>query len=840
MNNNGRPKLRRRARPARPVLQGRGRRDKGARSSGDVNAARGLLRALPDLVLTLDRHGTILSVNRYGADVSRALCTGGSLFGCVPPEDHEATRASLAQVFTTGHPARFECRGFGPSGLATWHECRLAPLLQRRRVVSAVLIASDISGKKRAELALANAYQELDARVRERTRALSQVNERLRRENEERRQAEQTLRTIFASEPECVKLLAPDGTVQTMNPAGLAMLQADRPAQVVGQIAYGFVTPEHRDAFRELHEAAFGGGSGRLEFEAVGLKGRSLWLETHVVPLRDTAGKVVSALGITRDITERRRAEAERAAIEERYRTLVENMPAVTYLANPDATGSTIFMSRQVRDMTGFTPEEWCADPELWPNQIHPEHRERVLAEWVDSTGAGRPFRSKYRLLGKDGRLVWWRDEAHLVHDDAGRTLYHGVVLDVTAEEAEVEGRTRAEARLSRNLNRLQRLFEITAAVNRGADAGAVHELALDALIHGLGVQRASILMLDTAGAMRLVASRGLTQAYRRDVEGHSPWTQADNDPEPILITDVATATQLGPLRETILREGIGALAFIPIFKERLLGKFMLYYDAPQAPDAEDIQFAFTLARQIGLATERGRAERALHESHDSMRRLAEHLQLAREEERARIAREVHDELGQTLTALKLDLAWLKGRLVRRPELAGRVAETSGLADTAIRSVRRISTALRPVVLDDLGLAPAVEWLAHDVEARTGIRCLLGPPFEDLDAGGEVSTHIFRLFQEALTNVVRHSGATEVRITLGRSEGSLRGEIRDNGRGISLQQRADPQALGLLSMRERVRLLGGEIAIGAGPEGGTAVQFRCPKHTAKLRHAGSR
>lgn len=908
--------------------------------------------------MAVDGRGTVLSINRSENGLPLAQQVGGSLFDRIAAEDHQTLRASLAQVFTAGRPARFEGRVLGPSGSTTWYEFRVAALARRGRVNSAALVATDISGRKRAELALASAYQEADERARERTRALSRTNERLEQENEERRQAEQELRTILDTEPECVKLLAADGTLQKMNAAGLAMIQADGPEEVVGRSVYTLVAPEYRDALRQLYEGVFRGRSGQLEFEAVGLKGRRLWLETHAVPLRDAAGRIASALGITLDITERKRAEAARLSIEERYRALVENMPALAYLAEANELGSTLYIGPQVSNVTGFSAEEWTRDPALWAKRLHPEDRERVLAEWADSVNTGTPFRTKYRVLTKDGRLIWWRDEAQLVHDDSGRALFHGIVRDVTAEEAEAEKRreaeqalrhsearyrslfernltgvyrssldgrilecnaafahtygyastaevlglnasalyavaedraefvarlqreralvsyeatgrrrdgsafpliesvslvagedagspllegvvldlterTRAEAHLARNLDRSQRLFEITAAVNRGAESRDVLELVLDALVQGIGADRASILLCDAAGVMRFAASRGLSEAYRQTVEGHSPWAPDARNPEPIVVADVASATELGPLRETILGEGIRALAFVPIFTDRLLGKFMLYYDAPHPPDEEEIQFALTVARHIGLATQRDRDDRARQASHDQIRRLAGHLQQAREEERARIAREVHDELGQTLTALKLDLAWLKGRLARRPELAVRVAETSGLADAAIRTVRRIATTLRPGVLDDLGLAPAVEWLAQDAEARTGIRCRLDASFEDVVADREAATHIFRLFQEALTNVIRHSGASDAWLKLAHEGGDLLGEICDNGRGLSKQQASDPKALGLIGMRERVRLLGGEIEFAEGPTGGTLVRFRCPLRVVK-------
>lgn len=677
-----------------------------------------LLRSLPDVVVAVDRRGTILSTNRSSHGLPLAQRFGGTLFDLILREDHEALRASLAQVFTGGRPARFEGRVLGPAGATTWYEFRVAGLARRGRATSAALIATDISDRKRAELALAGAYQEADSISRKRTRALLQVNDQLKRENEERRQAEQELRTI-----------------------------------------------------------------------------------------------------------------------EERYRALVENMPAMAYLAEADELGATVYIGPQIGNLTGFSQEEWTADPAMWSRRLHPEDRERVLAEWAESVRTGAAFGTKYRLLTKDGRVIWWRDEAQPVHDVSGRVLLHGMIRDVTTEETEAEKRREAEQALRISLDRSQRLFAVTAAVNRGADAGDVHELVLDALVHGIGADRASILLADAAGVMSLVAWRGLSDPYRRAVEGHSPWTPEVRDPEPVVVADVAGEPGLGPLRETLLAEGIRALALVPIFKDRLLGNFMLCYDAPHPPDAEEIQFALTMARHIGLATQRDRDERALQASHNTMQRLAEHLQKAREEERARIAREVHDELGQTLTALKLDLAWLKGSLVRRFELAQRIAEAAGLADAAIQTVRRIATALRPGVLDNLGLAPAVEWLGHDIEARTGIRCHFDARFEELVGEPEAATQIFRLFQEALTNVIRHSGASDVGLKLAREGTELIGEIRDNGRGISKLQASDPKALGLIGMRERARLLGGEIEFDPDPAGGTIVRFRCPLRGAKPQEA---
>jgi signal transduction histidine kinase len=253
-------------------------------------------------------------------------------------------------------------------------------------------------------------------------------------------------------------------------------------------------------------------------------------------------------------------------------------------------------------------------------------------------------------------------------------------------------------------------------------------------------------------------------------------------------------------------------------------------------------------AARAGVELERVRAERALRESMAERRRVAEQneemvdrlraltarLESVREEERTHIAREIHDELGQKLTALRFDLINLKNRLgaaASRSEpvspLLQRFAELTGLVDSTIRDVRRIATELRPGVLDTFGPIAAIEWLAEDFQKRTGILCGY-EGMEDLDAGEELSTTLFRICQEALTNVARHAEATEVAIRLTADGEWLSLEIVDNGKGISLETLARTSSLGVMGMRERARMAGGAIEIRAGAGHGATVVARLP------------
>ena len=227
---------------------------------------------------------------------------------------------------------------------------------------------------------------------------------------------------------------------------------------------------------------------------------------------------------------------------------------------------------------------------------------------------------------------------------------------------------------------------------------------------------------------------------------------------------------------------------------------------------------------------ERSLTEQRLRASEENLRALAGHLQSVREEERIHIAREIHDELGQALTGLKFDINAL-AKAASNAEDPAIADKTSGLCqqiDRIINSVRRIASGLRPEVLDEIGLAAAIEWQAREFQRRTGIRCLveIAPGFRDPDK--ERSTALFRIFQELLTNVARHANATRVSVHLADTDDSLVLKVEDNGRGIQEQEIESPRSLGFLGLRERVLAFGGSIDV-KGQEGrGTTVSVDIP------------
>jgi PAS domain S-box-containing protein len=227
--------------------------------------------------------------------------------------------------------------------------------------------------------------------------------------------------------------------------------------------------------------------------------------------------------------------------------------------------------------------------------------------------------------------------------------------------------------------------------------------------------------------------------------------------------------------------------------------------------------------------TDQKQAEGQLRASQEQLRDLSQHLESIREEERTKLAREIHDELGQILTGLKIDMSWMAKRV---PKTEGPLVEKTKamdeLIDKAIETMKRISTELRPGVLDYLGLGAAIEWLTQELGKRTKIKFEFKSNPKEVTLDRDYATALFRICQEALTNVVRHANATRVKITLKKEPDRIVLVVRDNGKGINEEQISDPKAFGLIGMRERAHSYGGEVEISSAPRQGTVVAVNIP------------
>jgi PAS domain S-box-containing protein len=227
--------------------------------------------------------------------------------------------------------------------------------------------------------------------------------------------------------------------------------------------------------------------------------------------------------------------------------------------------------------------------------------------------------------------------------------------------------------------------------------------------------------------------------------------------------------------------------------------------------------------------SERKRAEKNLQESGERLRELTAHLQSIREEERSRIAREIHDELGQVLTALSLDVRWLRKRLPdEQGELREKTRSMGELITTTVKSISRICSELRPAVLDDVGLSAAIEWQAEEFTSRTGIACKIETNPPEIRLSEELSVAVFRIFQETLTNIVRHARASEVEVQLQLTASEFSMRVCDDGVGMSLAGPHKAKTFGLLGVKERVRGFGGMMELATGDAGGTCLNIVIP------------
>jgi signal transduction histidine kinase len=394
--------------------------------------------------------------------------------------------------------------------------------------------------------------------------------------------------------------------------------------------------------------------------------------------------------------------------------------------------------------------------------------------------------------------------------------------------EHEKAERKRAEAGLQAMNDRLESMVaQRTATASAWAEGLARSEAELKqerrnlrAVLEGMAE---AVIVVDAAGRF-LVFNPAARQLF-----GSDPGKTLADDwlaRTPCYRADATTALPVEELPLTRALHGERATADLAYRSPRTGQTRWLSCSAmPLADDGGKVPGAIAVFRDV---TAQKRTEQRLHD-------LTAYLESVREEERTRIARELHDELGQALTGLKMDLAWVRDRLtltgttapatVLRDKVIGMMA----LADATIKTGRRIATELRPGILDDLGLVAALEWLAQDFQRRTGVPCDFTADREDLNLSRKQTTALFRIAQESLTNVTRHAQATNVQVRLRTDGGDLILEVRDNGRGLAqAPEAAESASLGLLGMRERAVHLGGTVEIRGAPAKGTQVTARIP------------
>ncbi len=404
-----------------------------------------------------------------------------------------------------------------------------------------------------------------------------------------------------------------------------------------------------------------------------------------------------------------------------------------------------------------------------------------------------------------------------LRHPDTEQFVGQNMAHLALFEEAQARGEGTVEAV---GLNNILRVFSFTTIGDGDApDLYVFAGLSRDYVYAGVErMQRFSLVGLGLIGLAAVVAAwlsaelmivrrtkRVVDAALRMRAGDLSARTGLEDDP-----------SELGELAQAF-DSMAGALQARAAENERLIAEM-------QRLNADLEARVATRTRQLSISNTRLVASQA------ELRRLSEELMRAIEQERTRISREIHDQLGQLLTAIKMELRSVERGLSRDPERASqRLGETLGLVDETIQTVRRISADLRPGILDDFGLAAAIEWQLEQFAKRTGAETAFDGEIDEESVSVDLATAAFRIFQEALTNVARHAEATRVEVAMRTEDNSLILSVRDNGKGLH----PDPQrrSFGVVGMRERARQFGGSVTLGDNPGGGTRVEVKIPLKT---------
>jgi len=486
-----------------------------------------------------------------------------------------------------------------------------------------------------------------------------------------------------------------------------------------------------------------------------------------------------------------------------------------------DVASGAVTWSDELYRIYGLEPRSRAITFDVFLAALHPEDRPRIRAEIEAAVQRGGRFAYVERIVRPDGSERVLDTQGEVITDDGGKpTGLLGTCRDITDE-----ARLAASQRRSALVQRCERhALELLAS---GAPLHDVLCVIVSLIEELVSDSIASVLLLDDTGTHLLHgAAPRLPDDYNAAVDGQTIGPVAGScgtaafRREPVIVSDIATDPLWERYRELALPHHLHACWSYPILvDERVLGTFAVYHPAIRSPDAETNDLVARAAHVAGIAIERRQLD-------DQLRALSDRIEAIREDERTNIAREIHDELGHALTALKLDIAWV-ARRTQDGAVSGKLDEMAASADAILAAVRRISAELRPGILDSLGLRAAIEWQAEDFARHANIPCAVRSEAGDLQLDSALATAVFRIFQEALTNVARHAGATRVDVELRLEHGNLVLEIADDGVGVP-EISPRNSTLGLLGMRERARRLGGDCVVRRRSPRGTLVAVSVP------------
>jgi PAS domain S-box-containing protein len=483
---------------------------------------------------------------------------------------------------------------------------------------------------------------------------------------------------------------------------------------------------------------------------------------------------------------ERRQAVAALRESEEKYRLLIKNIPSVVYKGYQDCTVD--FVDGKVEELTGYPKSEFDARNLKWDNILIPEDRGKFRRAFLDGLKGSRSYVREYRIRKKNGEIIWVQDRGQIICSPEGRVEYiSGVFFDITERRHAEEALRESEARFASFMRHLPGI-----AVMRDFKG---HYLFAN----------------EAWERLQHRSNQALPDIAKREAWPAAPAARIDDRDLQVIIQGEPIQT----IEEIPQEDGI---------HNWLFNKFPIL-DKDGQP---------VLMGAVGIdITARRRAEEALQESEQRLRFLTSQLLSAQERERKRISMELHDELGQSLAVLKLQIRAIeRGLREDQQDLKDGCRELLQYLDGVLDNIRRLSQDLSPAILEDLGLQSALKYLINGVSKHYTVKHSF--EVEDLDHlfPSDTQIIIYRIFQECLTNISKHAGATEVSIRVREDDGFLSLVLEDNGIGFEPAQlsarRASVRGLGLAALDERARMLGGTLEIRSQPGSGTRVTCVIP------------
>ncbi len=480
---------------------------------------------------------------------------------------------------------------------------------------------------------------------------------------------------------------------------------------------------------------------------------------------------------------------------------------------------------------------------DTWISRLHCEDKLRVNDEIKNCITAHKEYNTQFRIIVGDSIIRYISATGLVERDDDGNPLRMiGLNWDVTeTKEAEKE------------ILKLNWLYLFTAGINemilRVTDEETLFSeacrIAIDCgkfKMSWIGVideDTKKVIPIKHAGQESGYLSMIKSVSVNDSPEGRGPTGTALRQGKYVVCNDIENDPLMAPWKEAALDRGYLSSMSVPVRKfGKVIGGYTFYAEVKDFFDTAEIALLQEASNNVGFALEilekealRKKAEQNLEISNKELRNLSSHLQTVREEERIRIAREIHDDLGQQLTGLKMDVSWLGAKLPATNNLIDeKIEEIKELIDNTIITVRRISGNLRPPALDDLGLVAALDWHSHEIETKSGIKVNFTCNVLEVKLPTEHGTGLFRIYQEALTNAVRHSNAKTINASLIITPTLITLTIADNGRGIDKQKNTS-KSFGLVGIKERAYLLNGTFDIQSRQGEGTTLTVEVPMNS---------